>query len=192
MLGGFFAALNLLLGLCALYTGGQWYPLSALSVTLGLSLVFLPFLLRAVPLPGALSHQKMLLYFCTNSLLLFPVLATACQLGGAMGSFFPVAVPIALMGLALPWGMMLLIRYVPLRGLARAALCCAWGGLFNLFVNPVIRMVSDGTPFALSLPNFSVWSNDIALNANIDFITTLAVWAVAAALGIAAMRRKNQ
>jgi len=190
-LGGFFAALNLLLGTCALYTGGRWYPVTALSVALGLSLVFLPFILRAAPLPKPLSRSRALLYFCTNSLLLFPVLAAACHLAGNLRSFFPVAVPIALLGLSLPWGMMLLIRCVPLRGLARAALCCAWGGLFNLFVNPVIRMVSEGVPFALSLPNFLVWADTVTLNANIDFITTLAVWAVAAGLGIAALRRKK-
>jgi len=189
-LGGFFAALNLLLGICALYTGGRWYPTAALSVLLGLSLVFLPFLLRGIRLPEQLARSKTLLYFCANSLLLFIVLLAACGLAGALGSFLPVAVPIALMGLALPWGIMLLIRCVPLNGPARAALCCAWGALFNLFVNPFIRMVSDGLPFALSLPNFRVWADPVILNANIDFLTTAAVLAVAAGLGIAAARRR--
>lgn len=191
-LGGFFSALNLLLGICALYTGGRWYPAAALSVLLGLSLVFLPFLLRDIPLPGPLTRSRVLLYFCANSLLLFPVLAMACQFGGAMGSFFPVAVPIALMGLALPWGLMLIIRYVPLRGLAKAALCCVWGGLINLLINPAINTIADGVPFALTLPNFSVWSNDVILNANIDFLVLLALLGTAAGLGIAAMRRKTQ
>ena len=190
-LGGFFAALNLLLGICALYTGGRWFPAAALSVLLGLSLVFLPFLLRDIPLPGRLARSRTLLYFCVNSLLTFPVLATACHLGGAMESFFPVAMPIALMGLALPWGLMLIIRYVPLRGLARAALCCVWAGLINPFINPAINTIADGVPFALALPNFSDWVTPATMNANIDFITTLVVWAVAAGLAIASLRRNN-
>ncbi|MCL1887659.1 MAG: hypothetical protein FWF96_02155 [Kiritimatiellaeota bacterium] len=117
--------------------------------------------------------------------------ATACQLAGAMGSFFPVAVPIALISLALPWGIMLVIRYAPLRGLAKAALCCLWGGLFNLLMNPAINAFADGVPFALRLPNFGDWATPAVMNANIDFVTTLAVWAVAAALGIASLRQKN-
>jgi len=190
-LGGFYAALNLLLAVCAWYTHGRWLPVAALSVLLGLSLAFLPFLLRAIPLPGQVAHHKTLLYFCANSLLLFPVLAAACHLGGAMGSFFPVAVPIALIGLALPWGIMLLIRYAPLRGLAKAALCCAWVGLINPLINPAINAITEHVPFALSLPNFHIWATPDILNANIDFITTLAILAVAAGLGIAAMHRKN-
>jgi len=190
-LGGFYAALHLLLAVCALYTGGRWLLVAFCAVTLGLALVFLPFLLRAVPLPGALSRQKTLLYFGVNSLLLFPVLAAACHLAGDMGAFLPVAVPIALIGLALPWGVMLIIRYVPLRGLARASLCCVFAGAFNLFVNPAISAFADHAPFALSLPNFHVWANPDILNANIDFLVLLALWGTAAALGIAALRRKN-
>ena len=190
-LGGFYAALNLLLAVCALYTGGRWFPVAFCAVTLGLAVAFLPFVLRAVPLPGALARQKTLLCFAADSLLLFPVLATACHLAGAMGSFFPVAVPIALISLALPWGIMLVIRYAPLRGLAKAALCCLWGGLFNLLMNPAINAFADGVPFALRLPNFGDWATPAVMNANIDFVTTLAVWAVAAALGIASLRQKN-
>ncbi|MCL2299107.1 MAG: helix-turn-helix domain-containing protein [Firmicutes bacterium] len=190
-LAGFYPALCLLLAVLAWYTGGRWLLMTLSAVTYGLVLVCLPLALRAIPLPGAIAGHKTLLCFAVYSLLLFPLLAAILGFAGE-GLFFPAGVTIALMGLALCWGIMLLLRYAPLTGLTKAALCCALGGLFNLFFNPVIRTVTEGAPFALTPPNFLVWANPDILNANIDFLTTLLLWAAAAALGIMALRRRQK
>lgn len=73
---GFFTlSLLLLLGACAAYTGGSWFPTAACAVLLGLSALLLPFVLRRVPLPAALSRRKALLYIAAETALLFLLLA---------------------------------------------------------------------------------------------------------------------
>ena len=52
----------LLLLVCCLYTGGDWFLIAGVSVLFGMGLVFLPFALRALPLPEELAHRKVSLY----------------------------------------------------------------------------------------------------------------------------------
>ena len=61
-LGGFTGCLLLLLLVCCLYTGGDWFLIAGVSVLFGMGLVFLPFALRALPLPEELAHRKVSLY----------------------------------------------------------------------------------------------------------------------------------
>lgn len=78
-LGGFVAALLLLLLVCCLYYGDQWFPVAAAGVLFGFGLVFLPWVLRALPLPESLAHRKALVYVTTELVLLL-LLYAACRL----------------------------------------------------------------------------------------------------------------
>ena len=88
-LGGFTAALVLLLGVCCLYCGGTWFPVAAVSVVFGLGLVFLPFVLRTLPLPAVLSRRKSALYVGIELALLLALYGAACCIPAGPGSSAP-------------------------------------------------------------------------------------------------------
>lgn len=112
-LGGFTAALVLLLGVCCLYCGGTWFPVAAVSVVFGLGLVFLPFVLRTLPLPAVLSRRKSALYVGIELALLLALYGAACLytggtwfLSAALWTIFGLGIlllPPLLPQLPLPW-----------------------------------------------------------------------------------------
>lgn len=112
-LGGFTAALVLLLGVCCLYCGGTWFPVAAVSVVFGLGLVFLPFVLRTLPLPAVLSRRKSALYVGIELALLLALYGAACLytggtwfLSAALWTVFGLGIlllPPLLPQLPLPW-----------------------------------------------------------------------------------------
>ena len=119
--------LLLLLLISCLYTGGGWFLMAAVSVVFGLGFWIVPVLLWQLPLPDALKSHKLLLYFSIQTLLLAAVLAVAELYTGA-GTFLQVSLPSAAVGLALPWGIMLAGRYLPVNGWLRGAVCALWTG----------------------------------------------------------------
>lgn len=94
--GGFAGCLVVLLGVCCLYTGGDWFPLAALGSLFGLGLAFLPLVLRSLPLPEGLAHRKAALYVGIELVLLFALLGAACL--DSRGTWFVSAVVWTLFG----------------------------------------------------------------------------------------------
>ena len=127
--------LLLLLTACCRYAGGTAWamcPIVLASVVFGLSTAFLPIPLRQLPLPEPLRRHRALTYFAAVTALLFAMLAVIAHVTGNDGQwFFALAVPLALLGLVLPWGLMGIIRYLPVNGWFRASLCCVWTGLWS-------------------------------------------------------------
>ena len=144
-------------------TGGDWFPITAVSVVFGLSLLFLPVFLHQLSLPGAVGRHKALLYFAIETALLILLLAVACWYTGGEW-FFPQGLPIALVCLVLPWGLLGIIRYLPLSGWFRASLSCAWTGLWLWLVPWFFDRImicsgwSTSNPYSLRIPfDFSCW-----------------------------------
>ena len=112
-LGGFTGCLLLLLLVCCLYTGGDWFLIAGVSVLFGMGLVFLPFALRALPLPEELAHRKVSLYVGIELLLLLALFGVACLytggtwfLSAALWTVFGLGIallPLLLRQLPLPW-----------------------------------------------------------------------------------------
>ena len=193
------ALLLLLLLACCHYAGGAAWevcPAVLVGVLFGLSVVFLPIPLRQAPLPEKLRQHKALLYFIVNTVLLFAVLAVAT------GEWFlPMSLPSALLGLILPWGLMAIIRYLPVNGWFKASLSCAWVGLWSwLFPWMMDRILNmngwpNSTPYRLRLPaDFSQWEDPRTVGWNIFLLTLIGLELLAAcfaAAGIVRMRKKG-
>ncbi len=78
-------SVELLILLCCLRSGSmEWFPMVALCVLFGSSLLMLPVFLRQVPLPESLQRCKASLYTGTQSVLLLLML-TACLAQGSSG-----------------------------------------------------------------------------------------------------------
>ena len=89
MTGGFALSFLLLLGACALYSGGDWFFPAALGTLLAEGLFFSPLVLRQLPL-GIWSGRKTTLYIGLNTVLLL-LLLLVCDLQGEGGWFLTAA-----------------------------------------------------------------------------------------------------
>lgn len=155
--------LVLLLTGCLLYSESFWFPLAATGTLFGLGLVLLPIPLCQLPLPEEIKHHKTLLYFAIETLLLIFLLGAAEWYSGG-GWLFTQGLPIALLGLTLPWGLMGIIRYLPVNGWFRTSLSCVWTGLWA-WLTPWMMdriMILNGwttnQPYRLRIPfDFSRW-----------------------------------
>lgn len=112
-LGSFTGSLLVLLLACCVYTGGDWFFVAAASVLFGMGLVFLPWVLRRVPLPERLSGQTAALYIGIETLLMLLLLGVSCLHGG--GDWFLVAAAAVLFGVGLVLGPVMLWK-LPIAG----------------------------------------------------------------------------
>lgn len=93
---GFTVSLELLLLVCCLYSGGDWFPVAAVSVLFGLSLTVLPFLLPLMPLPVWMAERKTSVYLITTTvcLMLLLLLLLVCCISDGENWFLMAAVSV--------------------------------------------------------------------------------------------------
>ena len=161
--------LLLLLLVSCLYSGGSWFFLAAVSVVFGLGLVLLPPVLRQLRLPGFWGSNLLLLYFSLESLLLLiiVILATAASSRAQVGDYL-INVLVSLIPLALPWGVMLCLRYLPLSRPLRGSAACGltalwlwtWPILLDAALAPVYGWHEGINNYTLATPfiNALTWS----------------------------------
>lgn len=131
--------LLLLLLVCCIRSGGDWFVLAAVSVLFGLGLVFLPLVFHQVKLPGKWGCNRLLLYFSIESLLLLLVVWLGHAASGTGFSLrsFTADTLVTLLMLALPWGLMLFLRYLPANRYFRSAAACGWSSLW-VWTSPLL------------------------------------------------------
>lgn len=183
-LGGFTASLLLLLLVCSIYTKGNWFILAAVPVILGLSVVFLPFVIRKIPLPAALQNKKALLVMVWDTIWLLAVILIGVSASSA--AYWQTALAIAVFCLTLPWAMFICIRYFKLHPLIKAGVLTFLSGLFIATSNDVINWIL-GMPFRLQLLQFNLqnWNTDQAINANSYFLSLVCCTAIGVILLLA-------
>lgn len=203
-LGSFYLSLNLLLLICRIYAGGNWLAITFCAVTLGFAVIFLPQVLRQVPLPKPLSSHKTLLCFLVDTLLIFALVTVSELMMGSPTRLLPVDYPVVLYGITLPWLCMAVIRYLRVNPFFKASICAAGTGIYFFFTNSILHTLIDGAPFTLPPVDLSAWGDPSfwanpaygsVQNANICFVVTavcIGVGLLFAAGGIAwALTRKN-
>lgn len=181
----FFLSLCLLLLACSIYTGGgSWLIITFIALLFGLSVIFLPLVLRDLALPRPFDRHKTLIAFTADTILLFALLAICSITSGTLANFFSTDIPVALLGLLFPWGLMVSIRYIPLNGLFRTAICLLFTGIYTFFINGAITAILDKAPFALYAFDLLDWSPRM-ISGNVFFLTLLGciVGAVAFTIG---------
>ncbi len=193
------ASLLLLLAICCIHTHGSWFAAAAVSVIFGLGFFLLPVFLRQLPLPGPLHRHKTLLYFAVQTLLLFALLAVTVSPWQAL---LRVAVPSALLGLCLPWAVMLFVRYLPANGFFRAGaacgVCAVWTWLLPWALDRIlVPYYGPGTNSFGALLKFDLsnWSDPNMISLNVltliifGFAALAAVFLTAGAVSLRRARR---
>ena len=170
----------------------QW-PVVMFSVILALNVLFLPLSLCQFPLPEGVRRNKALTYFSVNTVLLV-LLALATK-----DWFLPISLPIALAGLVLPWGLMGVIRYLPVNGWFRASACCVWTGLWRWVFPWVMDKIlllggwPNSTPYRLRLPvDFSRWEDARTVGWNIFLLVLIVLGVLAAGLTVVGVLRRKK
>lgn len=198
-LGADLALLLGLLGVCCAYTDGDWFWITAVSVLFAASILLLPFVIRQLPLPEALTRHRAALWLGTVSLMLFVLLGAACLYDGGHWFLLP-ALPMALYGLLLPWGVLVLVRYLRVGGWFRASAAVGftalWYWLFPWVLDRVMAL--DGRfsdqPYSLLRPfGFDLLRWDAAGTASNVMLLILAALILAALIlaAVGILRRRK-
>lgn len=189
-------SLLLLLAVCAIDDGGSWLPVTVVSVVFGLGFFLLPVFLRQFPLPMPFAKHKALLYFSVQTVLLFALLLIAVR---PWQTFFRVAVPSALVGLSLPWSVMLLVRYLPANGLVRAGSACGaaavWTWLLPWALDTIlVPYYGPATNGFGSFVKFDLlnWSDPNVVSLNVLALIVFTLAALAVGLVLAGLLKKEK
>lgn len=198
-LGADLALLLGLLGVCCAYTDGDWFWITAVSVLFAASILLLPFVIRQLPLPEALTRHRAALWLGTVSLMLFVLLGAACLYDGGDWFLLP-ALPMALYGLLLPWGVLVLVRYLRVGGWFRASAAVGftalWYWLFPWVLDRVMALDGrfSGQPYSLLRPfGFDLVRWDAAGTASNVMLLILAALILAALIlaAVGILRRRK-
>lgn len=148
---GFTGSLVLLLGVCCLYTVGDWFFVAASSCLFGLCVCLSPAVVNCQPIRGLLGNQRALAVFIADTALFFLMMVcigAKVRSAGYNRLAFGISAPL----IAYVWVLFLLIRYPKISGLARAGLCvmvsaaCAYfiPGLIGFLIRSPIALPVDG------------------------------------------------
>ena len=189
------ALLELVLLVGCLYTGGDWFPMAGMGVLFGLSMFILPVLLWQLPVGAFIRRNKLLAWLIGETALLLALLAVGQWYDGG-DWLWRFGIPLALVGLSLPWGLMALGRYLPATAWGRASLCFFWVGLWTWLSPWVVDRIMqcngwNDDPYRLSWP--FAFSQGLGPVQTIG-VVVLVLWFVAAALALAgfmAARRRR-
>ncbi len=179
-LGCFTASLLLLLFTICLYTGGNWFFLASVPTLFGLSVFFMPYIIRKLPLPGPFAANKALLVMIWDTLWLYGVIEV-CGFHTDFSDYRRIALQITSFCLLLPWTFFFIIRYTKLHVRVKAGLCTLIGGVFGVCANPVIMLILQDTERFFSYISFDLMlRNGTVVNA----ITALFIAIVTIPTGI--------
>lgn len=143
-LGAFTVSLLFLLLVCSIYSRGGWFLISAVSVLLGLSVVFMPFVVHQIKLPEKISGHKGLLVMSVDTILIYGVVVISNLYSDAGILYRFRGILITSVSLLLPWGLFVVIRYLKINGLIKAGICTIITGVFCAFINDVITLIIEG------------------------------------------------
>ena len=169
--------------------------MTGMIVLFGLSLFILPVVLCQLPVGVFIGRNKLLAWFTAETVLLFALLAVGQWYDGG-NWLWRFGIPLALVGLSLPWGLMALGRYLPATAWGRASLCFLWAGLWTWLSPWVVDRIMqcngwNDDPYRLSWP--FAFSQGLGPVQTIG-VVVLVLWFVAAALALAgfmAARRRR-
>lgn len=184
----FTASLLLLLLTCCIYSEGDWFPVAAVSVLFGLSVVFLPFAIRQIPIKGRLGGHKGLLVMLTDTALLTLLILICVNI-----EEYHIACLIMGYNMILPWGLFLVIRYLRVNGFIKAGICSILTGLYLSSADVVTEILINGMIVHTKgfwNADLSVWEGNVGCNVMlIILLSGLALGIIFIGLGIVLGKR---
>lgn len=179
-LGSFTISLLLLLFTICIYTHGNWFFLASVPSLFGLSVLFMPYVIRHIPLPTPFCNCKGLLVMLWDTLWLYGVIIV-CGFHVSSPDYWHIALEITSFCLLLPWTLFLIIRYQKSNALIKAGICTLFAGIFCSTINSVIALILQKPERYHLIRNadFIHWNN-----AAFDVITSASILIITIPLGI--------
>jgi len=173
----FTATTILLLGVICIFVRGDWFFMVAVSFLFGMAVVFLPYIIRNIPLPGGLKNHKALIVMLIDTIGLYALIFVIGLYVDADRFYWTTGLMCTTFGVLLPWAALVIYRYLRLHALAKTGLFVMVAGLFTAFSNDVIRVIVEGVKRITILEaDFSDWKSLEVFNANIYVIVLAATF----------------
>lgn len=187
-LGTSFLSLMLLLMTCCLYVGGDWFFVASIATTLGLSVVFGPYVIGELPWNECKQH-KYVLSLVVDTILFYGLLFV-CGLNLNDPLYWNSAFLIAMPCVLLVWVLFILIHYMKLDAFIKGGLVVILVGVFTTFINGFITWVLEGT-FKMRIVNahLNAWHSDMLINANIELLILISTFLCGGILIVIGLRR---
>ena len=131
-MSSFTASVILLLGVCCVYTGGNWFFVAASGVLFGLTVLFSPFIACRRPVKDYLKNFKGLTVMTADTITFF-LMILCIGLAVKEAGFFSTALSISIPLIVMAWIIFVIIRYLPFNGLVKAGICIMALCLFAYF-----------------------------------------------------------
>lgn len=171
-----YVSLTLLLLSGNVYSGGDWFFMAFLSVTLGLCIVFLPFIIRCDLISKYIGNNKSLICMAADTAMILAVVAYGTLKYGVWESFVTGIVSAACV-LVLVWAIFAVIRYAKINIFLKSSAVLAMLGAWLLSAEKL------ALHFLPSNVDFSITINDDVSTAIVSaFIIGLA--GISAAVGL--------
>lgn len=170
----FTASTLLLLLTTGIFSNGDWFFMASVSFLLGMSVLFMPIILKQLPIKKDLFKNKTaVMSMLIDTLFLYATVITANVYTNTI-SYLPTALLITSACLLPVWLAFFIIRYTKLHALSKAGIVAVIIGLPVVFTNDFIGWIS-GRGYSLEISNANLsWWNESNIDANVKVITLLA------------------
>ena len=140
----FTASLELLLGVCCIYSGGNWFFTAATAVFFGMSLHFMPIIVASRPVAKRIGNNKSLLLVAEYTLsYVLMMICIGVQYGGE--GFFRKAAALSMPPIMFLWALWALARLPKWKKIHKVAACILAGALIFFFNDTIVLMLYNGT-----------------------------------------------
>ena len=146
----FTVSLLVLLAVCCIYSGGNWFFIAASGVLFGLSIPFMPVVVNTKPVAKVLGNNKALTVVGTYTLLYFIMMACVGIKSGSP-EFFRISAAFSLPSLIYMWTMFALIRLPKWNGFFKTATCILASVLVYFFNDAIVLGILGNKP---RIPSF--------------------------------------
>lgn len=185
VLGCALISLIALLVVIALLSGsGSWLPITLAAVLFTVVVVFTPFAMRAVPVPAGMPRHGTLTSLIIGTAALLALLWVVFAVLGRTELWPHPSLTLVAIGATPLWLGVLLVRYLPVNGLFRAAAVTALAALTAWVTSPLVSLALGEDPARrVRHVDLSTW-NTVTISDNILLIVTLALGLIAIVLAV--------
>ena len=176
----FTASIIILIAVCCIYSGGNWFFLVASAVLFGLTICFAPFIACRRPVNAYLKNCKGLAAMCAYTvtfLLMMLCIGFYEYYPGIFTEMFSVSILLLLE----VWALFLIIRYLPANGLVKAGVCIASLSALSYFSNEALswltaKHLEAGAVLVSSQPSLALMLTCVGIGAAFVGIGFLVKW----------------
>lgn len=174
--------------------GGGEFVLWTIPTIFGLSIVFFPLVIRNITLPPILSDKKALITLTWDTLWLFLTIFEVCNHSGDIEGM-RTGYTVSLILMTGVWFIFLVARYLPVNVWIKAGIILIISCIWMAFTNDVYAYFAEHKKqLTILSTNFSDWSTNICVNANVYTLILIFGGIVGGGLlvyGIINMKRKR-